>query len=770
MQYLPLERALGRSLGDGDATVVAASVERDVGSGVLVVDDLQWCDAASLEVIIRLAGRIGLLVGVRRGDPAAQTVLDRLLGAGFAPVTLVPLAADDADAVVRSLRPDLPDSAVRRVVDRTGGNPLLLHELTASGEPTASLRLAIAARLRRLDAVGRDTFAMLALAGRPMAAAELDEAGVKSLLEADLVVPVPSGIAVRHALLAEVIVDLLEPDELAELHRTLAGIVSDDGEAARHLQLGGDRDRAYAAAMRAAERTDRAGERAAHLGVAAACVSGSDADALRLRAAHALELAHDWTGMLAVLDLIDPANPAARAEACLLRARGAWTAGDTAGLRRWLDEGLELVDGTGSAVEVQLRIERSRVPIFLEADLHEGLRASAAALELAVRTGVDVPRAQYLRGTALTVADRPEGAALLQTAMAAARAAGDVSTEFLAANNLISHHESMGDPAAGRAVCADVLARARALGLGEWELSFATVLTTLEFHAGEYDRVLSVANDLLERVRERRGHDVVLETLCVTLIDVGQIDSARRLGAADAFTDDYKGRTAAAWIEAEAALWGGRPARAVEISDQLLAHTENDPNLEFFRIARAWALCDLGTDPGPPAPLHSYRMLQAVRPETEGVRRLVCGDDARDSFRQARELWAPYHRRGELRCAWALGEATRRAGDRDAAVALLEDTERRATPLGMLPLLGRVHRSLRAAGVRRSAPRTREPDDLLTGRQRQLLELVGAGLTNAEIAQRLGISRHTVVSQLASAVTKLGATGRTHAAALIGGR
>jgi DNA-binding CsgD family transcriptional regulator len=39
-------------------------------------------------------------------------------------------------------------------------------------------------------------------------------------------------------------------------------------------------------------------------------------------------------------------------------------------------------------------------------------------------------------------------------------------------------------------------------------------------------------------------------------------------------------------------------------------------------------------------------------------------------------------------------------------------------------------------------------------------------LTNAEIAARLGVSRHTVISQISSASAKLGARSRTHAASL----
>ena len=770
MQYLPFERAFGVAMTDGDPIAVASAIERRVGSGVLLLDDLQWADAATVEATTLLAGRIGLLAGVRRGDGSAQTVIDQLRAAGFVEIAPAPLNSQDASAVVRSLRPDLSAAMVGRVVERTGGNPLLLRELTVSGEPTASLRLSIAARLRKLDAAGRNAFGMLAVAGHPLRHDELDEAGVKSLLDADLVITGTNGIDVRHALLAEVLVGELEPPESAQLHLALAHVVADDGEAARHWQLGGDRARAYEAAMRAATQTVRPGEEAAHLGIAAACATGPDADALRLRAAHALERAHDWDGMTAVLDLLATADGPTRAEACLLRARSAWTAGDEDGLRRWLDEGLALVRGTGSDVEVRLLIEATRVPIFIEGDLTRAVAASENALTLARGTGVDLARAEYLHGTALLVAQRPGGAEHLRAAIAAARDATDINTEFLAANNLIADFESTDDPAAGRAVCDEFIARAGELGLGEWALSFRTVRAGLDFHAGNYGAVLAVAEDLLDQVRERRGRDNMIEVLCVTLIDVGRIEEAIRWLERLPLADDHRGRIQGAWVRAEAALWSGRPAEVVQLADTHLTPADSDPNLELFKVARAWASWDLGRDPGPLPEPHAYPMLAAVRPEVQGIAELVTGRDARRSFEDAAALWTGFHYRGELRCRWALGEAERRAGDPARAIQLLEDVEQAARAKDMSPLVARVHRSLRAAGVRRSAPRTRTSGDLLTGRQRELLRLVGAGHTNAEIAQRLGISRHTVVSQLGSAVTKLGATGRTHAAVLAGER
>jgi DNA-binding CsgD family transcriptional regulator len=84
------------------------------------------------------------------------------------------------------------------------------------------------------------------------------------------------------------------------------------------------------------------------------------------------------------------------------------------------------------------------------------------------------------------------------------------------------------------------------------------------------------------------------------------------------------------------------------------------------------------------------------------------------------------------------------------------------------PLLDRTRRSLRLAGERREAPRQRA--GVLTGRELEVLELVGEGLANDEIARRLGLGRPTVVRHIRSAQQKLGAGNRAQAAALALGR
>nr|MBA3472253.1 AAA family ATPase [Rubrobacter sp.] len=58
-------------------------------------------------------------------------------------------------------------------------------------------------------------------------------------------------------------------------------------------------------------------------------------------------------------------------------------------------------------------------------------------------------------------------------------------------------------------------------------------------------------------------------------------------------------------------------------------------------------------------------------------------------------------------------------------------------------------------------PASRQPDDVLTGRKREVALLVGRGLTNRQIARELSISEHTVAAHLRKILKKLGLRSRT---------
>jgi DNA-binding NarL/FixJ family response regulator len=57
-------------------------------------------------------------------------------------------------------------------------------------------------------------------------------------------------------------------------------------------------------------------------------------------------------------------------------------------------------------------------------------------------------------------------------------------------------------------------------------------------------------------------------------------------------------------------------------------------------------------------------------------------------------------------------------------------------------------------------------DDMLTARERQILQLLADGMSNADVAGRLFISQETVKSHVRHILTKLEADTRTHAVAI----
>jgi DNA-binding CsgD family transcriptional regulator/tetratricopeptide (TPR) repeat protein len=104
---------------------------------VLVVDDAQWSDPASLRWLLYLARRIAglpitVLAGIRTGEPdVSYEVLDLLAGEpSTQELRPAPLSADGCTALLGEVFERAVDPALGHAChDWTGGNPLLLREL-----------------------------------------------------------------------------------------------------------------------------------------------------------------------------------------------------------------------------------------------------------------------------------------------------------------------------------------------------------------------------------------------------------------------------------------------------------------------------------------------------------------------------------------------------------------------------------------------------------------------------------------------------------------
>jgi DNA-binding CsgD family transcriptional regulator len=318
-----------------------------------------------------------------------------------------------------------------------------------------------------------------------------------------------------------------------------------------------------------------------------------------------------------------------------------------------------------------------------------------------------------------------------------------------------------------------MIGHSRELRLAGWERQFGALLAGLDLHAGNLAASLERADALLEEALDPLAAQQVGLTAALALVDLGRHEeAATRLEPLLATAaDDVAGRGDVLWVLAEAALWGGRPLDALRRVGEYRAYEGSEyPNSHLVDVTAAWAASEAGRPiPAPIARTVPVGMTSGARFERQAVERLVAADPvgAASAFDAAATAWAGFHRRGELRSRWAAAEARRLAGDGDAARSALSAVELDATTDGFRPLVGRIHRSLRLVGVRRA---TRGPAIVgaarLTAREREVADLVAHGLSNVEIARRLGVGRPTVARLLGSAMAKLGVDSRAQVASV----
>lgn len=762
--FLPLARALRLPLPGGDRITAANFVVQRVGGGLLVLDDLHWADPDTLGLLSLLVPRIAILAAFRPGEVRSEAAQDCLVAAGFHIVPLGPLRPAAARALVKDRWPDLDAAALEQVIETARGNPLFLEELPAPGQGPSRLQITLANRVASQSLAARTALAALGLLGHGAPPGVLGR-GAEELVVAGLAVVSRGLVETRHSLLSEIAVANLSPPERRALHARLGRVVPDPGEAARHHAAASEYSEAVTKALEAAQWSTRPGERARHLALAADVAQGPEADGLRLRAAGALSAVgrHESADRLAAM--IETSEPGPLAEARLYRSRHQASLGDIDGAVRLVDEGLALL--AGGHHTLALRLDIHRAGLLVQIDPGAAVAEAHRIVKDARRLKKHEARARGVLGAAQLAVRAPVWESTLVSAIELARVEGDVDVECAAAANLVAGRMLHGDPGEALGLAKEMVDRTQRMLLGSWSMHFEAVRLWLELHhRGNHEEVIATARDHLTRPQLLPTRQQIAALLGLALADTGQLeDAVVVLERAQADGPSGAGQLIT-WTQAELALLSGQLRQAVRLA--LLCLSSGVPRLPVTALAAltaGWASERLG-QPTPEVASDQLDMAGAAAEFEALCRRRSDPASAQALFDLAASGWSGRMVRAELRCAHAAAQCAGASGNVEGALARLSELERRSLREGWVAQLAQVRLSLRSLGGRPTTEARRSSASPLSPRERQVLQLVARDLTTAEIAQRLALGPATVETQVRSAMLKLGALNRAHAAVL----
>ena len=492
---------------------------------VLVVEDVQWADRSTLDLIAYLVANLAderlLLVGTYRSEPgaettstaaAARTVIRELTRhRQVRSIEVAPLRRGAVAELVRAEAPGRPD-LVDLVWNRSVGNAFIAEETLRAaleGDPTglpSTLRELVLSRVERLSAPALRTVRAVAICegplphrlldtvldGEPWLLDALREGVDAGVVEVD---PAADGYRLRHGLMTDVVVGELLPGERMDLHRRYATALGAgwarelpgvDARLAHHWYGAGDRDRAAAAAVAAAEAADRVrGYAEAHRHwLRAARLAGELAappvprDSCLERAAEAAHLAGDADQAVALLaerlDLLEPPDDAGGTdlEAALLHARtGQYlvAAGRGAEAAEAFGRATAALPAEGAERERAEVLGGHASALWTAGDFAAARETAERALALARRIGLAVQEARALAtlGFGLAYLQDPEaGEAALRESIVVAERAGE-PLEIARAHRSLAELLSgpLGELDRGIAIARAGAARVRELGL-----------------------------------------------------------------------------------------------------------------------------------------------------------------------------------------------------------------------------------------------------------------------------------------------------------------
>jgi DNA-binding NarL/FixJ family response regulator len=222
---------------------------------LLVVDDAQWLDAESAELISfamrrRPGPRVRVLAAQRRPDPAGDRRAARLCPAPVLELPVPPLPADDLTALLEAY--GLPCRTASRLHTASGGNPFLALALGSAVPPGPAWRPAplpgpvrelLRERVQQLPPRVADTLLVAALATRPgvlglVRAGRADaERDVRLAAAAGVVAVDGEVIRFTPPALAAVLAEGADAERRGAVHDALEKAALEETEALRHRAL-----------------------------------------------------------------------------------------------------------------------------------------------------------------------------------------------------------------------------------------------------------------------------------------------------------------------------------------------------------------------------------------------------------------------------------------------------------------------------------------------------------------------------------------------------
>ncbi|GAA2447402.1 BTAD domain-containing putative transcriptional regulator [Actinomadura vinacea] len=256
--------------------LAAAATKRPVA---VVLDDLHWADAATLEL---LGGGLGLrapilVVAAYRADESGHLTQTLASLARATPLRLaLPGLNDEAVAELVRTECEADEETIAAIAERTGGNPFYVREsarllngegaLVALSEVPQGVRDVLRRRLARLPEGGVSILRLAAVAGRESSvdvlvkAADTDEDGVLDALDAGVIAglldePGPGHIRFVHALVRDTLVADVSRLRATRMHARIAAALegTDDITALAHHYARAGSPKAVGYCVQAAE-------------------------------------------------------------------------------------------------------------------------------------------------------------------------------------------------------------------------------------------------------------------------------------------------------------------------------------------------------------------------------------------------------------------------------------------------------------------------------------------------------------------------------------